>query len=168
MQAMQQELANLRRTVPNATATTTAATTSAIPTTGATPTTGTIHATCSTTRIGPTGAPEAALPVSGISLMQWIGMKLDSFDGSGSPVDAADWLTFVVDKMDVFEVVYGDRVRYGTQLLKGEAQNWWRGVQSSHSVPGSMSWHVFVTQFERRFYPATFLEKMKIDLHNYK
>jgi hypothetical protein len=30
-----------------------------------------------------------------------------------------------------------------------------------------LSWHVFVTQFERRFYPATFL-KMKIDLHNYK
>jgi hypothetical protein len=31
-----------------------------------------------------------------------------------------------------------------------------------------LSWHVFVTQFERRFYPATFLEEMKIDLHNYK
>jgi hypothetical protein len=30
-----------------------------------------------------------------------------------------------------------------------------------------LSWHVFVTQFERRFYPANFL-KMKIDLHNYK
>jgi hypothetical protein len=41
-------------------------------------------------------------------------MKLDSFDGSGSPVEAADWLTYVEDKMDVFEVVAGDLVRYGT------------------------------------------------------
>jgi hypothetical protein len=29
-------------------------------------------------------------------------------------------------------VVYGDRVRYGTQLLKGEAQIWWRGVHIAH------------------------------------
>ena len=152
VQAMQQELAALRQIVPNAattSATTAAATTSIIPSTRAAPAAGTVHATHSTTRIGPSGAREVALPVSGISLMQWIGMKLDSFDGSGSPVDAADWLTYVVDKMDVFEVVYGDRVRYGTQLLKGEAQVWWRGVQSSHTTPGSMSWHVFVTQFER-------------------
>jgi hypothetical protein len=56
-------------------------------------------------------------------------LKLDSFDGSGSPVEAANWLTYVEDKMNAFEVVYGDRVRYGTQLLKGEAQFWWRGVQ---------------------------------------
>jgi hypothetical protein len=63
-----------------------------------------------------------AIPVSEISLMQWIGVKLDTFDGSGSPVDAADWLTYVEDKMDVFEVVSGDRVCYGTLLLKGEAQ----------------------------------------------
>ena len=101
--------------------------------------------------------------------MQWMGMKLDSFDGSGSPVEAADWLTYVEDKMDVFEVVYGDRVRYGTQLLKGEAQIWWRGVQTAHSsVPGYLTWDLFVRQFERRFYPATFLEKMKIDLQSYK
>ncbi|GJN41077.1 hypothetical protein PR202_gn00402 [Eleusine coracana subsp. coracana] len=84
-------------------------------------------------------------------------------------VDAADWLTYVEDKMEVFEVVYGDRVRYGTQLLKGEAQTWWRGVQRANShAPGTLTWHVFVRQFERRFYPTTFLEKMKIDLQSYK
>jgi hypothetical protein len=101
--------------------------------------------------------------------MQWMGMKLDSFDGSGTPVEAADWLTYVEDKMNVFEIVYGDRVRFGTQLLKGEAQIWWRGVQAAHSsLPGVLSWDVFVRQFERRFYPVTFLEKMKIDLQSYK
>jgi hypothetical protein len=153
---MQQELVTLRQATPATTATT--VTTSAAPATGAIPVT---HAV-------PSGVPQVAILVSGISWMQWIGMKLDSFDGSGSPVDATDWLTYVEDKLDVFEVVSGDRVHYGTQLLKGEAQIWWRGVQSSHSASGPLSWHVFVTQFERRFCPATFLEKMKIDLHNYK
>ena len=51
-------------------------------------------------------------------------MKLDTFDGSGTSVEAADWLTYVEDKMNIFEIVYGDRVRFGTQLLRGEAQIW--------------------------------------------
>jgi hypothetical protein len=41
----------------------------------------------------PGGGAKVPLPVSGLSLMQWMGMKLDSFDGSGTPVEAADWLT---------------------------------------------------------------------------
>ena len=110
MQAMQQELETLRQAA-NAgavTAATVGAATSTVPATGAIP----------------IGVPHTALPVSGVSLVKWIGMKLDSFDGSGSPVEAANWLTYVEDKMDVFEVAYGYRVRYGTQLLKGEAQIW--------------------------------------------
>jgi hypothetical protein len=80
------------------------------------------------------------LPVSGLSPMQWMGMKLDTFDGSGTLVEAADWLTYVEDKMDVFEIVFGDHVRFGTQLLKGEAQIWWRDVQAAHSSsPGYLT-----------------------------
>jgi hypothetical protein len=60
-------------------------------------------------------------------------MKMETFDGSGTPVEATDWLTYMEDKMNVFEIVYGDRVRFGTQLLKGEAQIWWRGMQAAHS-----------------------------------
>jgi hypothetical protein len=118
LQAMQQELATLRQAILVApvgsasVATTQGATIGAIPT-------GAILV-----GVVPGGDAEVAPPVSGNSLMQWIGLKLDSFDGSGSPVEAADWLTYVDDKMNVFEVVYGDRVRYGTQLLKGEAQIW--------------------------------------------
>jgi hypothetical protein len=80
------------------------------------------------------------LPVSGLSPMQWMGMKLDTFDGSGTPVEAADWLTYVEDKMNVFEIVFGDHVHFGTQLLKGEAQIWWRGMQAAHSSsPGYLT-----------------------------
>jgi hypothetical protein len=154
MQAMQQELALLRQAIP---VTPTGAGGGEVPG-GAVP-----------VGVVPGGGAEVPLSVSGLSLMQWMGMKLDSFDGSGTLVEAADWLTYVEDKMNVFEIAYGDRVRFGTQLLKGEAQIWWRGVQAAHSSsPGVLSWDVFIRQFERRFYPVTFLEKMKIDLQSYK
>jgi hypothetical protein len=42
-------------------------------------------------------------------------------------------------------------------------------VQAAHSsLPGVLSWDVFIRHFERRFYPVTFLEKIKIDLQSYK
>ena len=97
VQAMQQKLVTLRQIVPDAVVanaiSTVVATTVTIPSTRATPAAGTIHATHATTSIGPSGALEVALPVSEVSLMKWIGMKLYSFDGSGSTVDAAHWLT---------------------------------------------------------------------------
>ncbi|KAG2557250.1 hypothetical protein PVAP13_8NG151206 [Panicum virgatum] len=137
MQAMQNEIQNLRQGAPaNGAAPTNDAPTASGPIAGV----GAAPANV--------GAPEMPIPVSAISLMQWMGMNLDTFDGSGTPVQAADWLTYVEDKMDVFEVVYQDRVAHPAMY-------------------GSMSWHAFVRQFERRFYPATFLDKMKMDLHNY-
>jgi hypothetical protein len=122
LQAMQQELMTLRHAIPVA------------PVGSASPA-ATQGATIGTIPEGvvPSGATKVAPPVSGVSLLQWIGLKLASFDGSGSPVEAADWLTYVEDKMNVLEVIYGDHVRYGTQLLKGETQIWWRVLQTAHS-----------------------------------
>jgi hypothetical protein len=158
MQAMQQELAILRQAIPVAPA-------GAAQGAGG----GGVPGGAVPEGASPGGGAEVPLPVSGLSLMQWMGMKLDTFDGSGTPVEAADWLTYVEDKMDVFEILYGDRVRFGTQLLKEEAQIWWRGVQAAHSSsPGVLTWDAFIRQFERRFYPVTFLEKMKIDLQSFK
>jgi hypothetical protein len=79
---MQQELVTLRQAIPVApvgsasVAATQGATIGAIPT-------GAI----------PSGAAEVTPPISGISLMQWIGLKLDSFGGSGSLVEVADWMS---------------------------------------------------------------------------
>ena len=103
MQAMQQELALLRQAIPVAPA-------------GAAQGAGGGEVPGGAVPAGavPGGGAEVPLPVSGLSLMQWMGMKLDSFDGSGTPVEAADWLTYVEDKMNVFEIVYGDRVHFAT------------------------------------------------------
>jgi hypothetical protein len=111
MQAMQQEFAILRQAIPVAPAG------AAQGASGGGVPGGTVPAGAA-----PGGGAKVPLPVSGLSLMQSMGMKLDTFDGSGTPVEAADCLTYVEDKMNVFEIVYGDRVRFGTRLLKGEAQ----------------------------------------------
>jgi hypothetical protein len=100
MQAMQDELRNLRQGAP---------TTGPVPATSAPPPTGGGVPTT------PHGALVLPIPISGISLMKWMGMKLDTSDGNGTYVHVADWLTYVEDKMEVFEVVYQDRVRFSTR-----------------------------------------------------
>jgi hypothetical protein len=158
MQAMQQELAILRQAIP-------VAPMGAAQGAGG----GGVPGGAVPAGAAPGGRVEVPLPVSGLYLMQWMGMKLDTFDGSGTPIEVAYWRTYVEDKKDVFKIVYRDRVRFGTQLLKREAQIWWRGVQAAHSSsPGVLSWDVFIRQFERRFYPVTFLEKTKIDFLSFK
>jgi hypothetical protein len=103
MQAMQQELAILRQAIPVAPA-------GAAQGAGG----GGWPGDAVPAGAAPGGGAEMPLPVSDLSLMKWMGMKLNSFDGSGTPIKAADWLTYVEDKMNVFEIVYGDRVRFGT------------------------------------------------------
>jgi hypothetical protein len=42
-------------------------------------------------------------------------------------------------------------------------------VQAAHSsMLGVLTWDLFIRQFERRLYPVTFLEKMKITLQSFK
>jgi hypothetical protein len=103
MQAMQQELAILRQAIPVAPAGAAQGAGGGGVPRGAVP-----------AGAAPGGGAKVPLLVSGLSLMQWMGMKLDTFDGSGTSVEATDWLTYVEDKMNVFEIVYGDRVRFGT------------------------------------------------------
>jgi hypothetical protein len=81
LQAMQQELATLRQAI-------------LVALVGSASTVATKGATIGAIPAGaiPGGAAKVAPPVSGISLMHWISLKLDSFNGRGSPVEAADWI----------------------------------------------------------------------------
>ena len=84
---------------------------------------------------------------------------------TGVPIEAADWLSAVIDKLESFQVPASDWVRYAHQLLKGEALVWWRNVQLSRpAARGPITWIEFVSQFERRFYPVAFVDKMKTQL----
>jgi hypothetical protein len=108
----------------------------------------------------PRGAPQQYLDLRG-----WCGMCLEKFVGTGAPIEAPDWLSAATEKLDAFRIPQTEWVCYATQLLKGEALVWWRNVQSSRSVVhGPITWGEFVNQFERKFYPVAFTDKMKTQL----
>jgi hypothetical protein len=94
-------------------------------------------------------------------------MPLEQFAGTGAPIEATDWLSAATKKLDAFWIPQIEWVCYATQLLKGEALVWWRNVQSSRSiVHGPITWGEFVNQFERRFYPVDFTDKLKTQLES--
>jgi hypothetical protein len=108
----------------------------------------------------PRGAPQQYL-----DLRDWCGMPLEQFASTGGPIEAADWLSAATEKLDAFRIPQTEWVRYATQLLKGEALVWWRNVLSSRSVVhGPITLGEFVNQYERRFYPVAFTDKMKTQL----
>ena len=124
--------------------------------------------------MGPANGPILVVPCGGepvvarqrpLELRDWCGMSLEKFAVTGTPIEAADWLTAVIDKLESFQVPASDWVRYAHQLLKGEALVWWRNIQISRpAARGPITWTEFVSQFERRFYPIAFVDKMKTQL----
>ncbi|KAL6600580.1 hypothetical protein ACP70R_045380 [Stipagrostis hirtigluma subsp. patula] len=110
-------------------------------------------------------AQPAVAPSRPLDLREWCGMSLERFAGTGAPIEAADWLSAMIEKLDAFQVPATEWVRYATQLLKGEALVWWRNLLlSRHAAYGPITWPEFVGQFERRFYPVAFMDKMKTQL----
>ena len=124
--------------------------------------------------MGPANGPILVVPCGGepvvarqrpLELRDWCGMSLEKFAVTGTPIEAADWLSAVIDKLESFQVPTSDWVRYAHQLLKGEALVWWRNIQISCPADrGPITWTEFVSQFERRFYPIAFVDKMKTQL----
>jgi hypothetical protein len=57
------------------------------------------------------GAP--VMPPEGpLELRDWCRMALEKFDGTGAPIEAAHWLSSVVDKLESFQVPASDWVCY--------------------------------------------------------
>ncbi|KAK1649408.1 hypothetical protein QYE76_067213 [Lolium multiflorum] len=106
---------------------------------------------------------------STMTLTKWLDMKLDKFDGSGTPMDAASWLRTMEKYMDASVMTLEDRVVYVAFQLKGLADDWWEGVRAAWSpAHGQLTWDVFVKQFTRKYYPTSFKEKMDVALRNIK
>ncbi|KAK1646969.1 hypothetical protein QYE76_064774 [Lolium multiflorum] len=106
---------------------------------------------------------------SNMTLTQWLDMKLDKFDGSGTPMDAASWLRSMEKYMDASVMTQEDKVVYVAFQLKGLADIWWEGVRAAWTpAHGPPTWDVFVKQFTSKYYPNSFKEKMDVALRNIK
>ncbi|KAK1648307.1 hypothetical protein QYE76_066112 [Lolium multiflorum] len=106
---------------------------------------------------------------SDMTLTKWLDMKLDKFEGLGTPMDASSWLRTMEKYMDALVMTPEDRVVYVAFQLKGLADVWWEGVRKAW-IPtlGALTWGLFVKQFTAKYYPASFREKMDVALRNIK
>ncbi|KAM0844365.1 hypothetical protein ACQ4PT_057105 [Festuca glaucescens] len=106
---------------------------------------------------------------SNMTLTKWLDMKLDKFEGSGTPMDAASWLRTMEKYMDSLVMTPEDRVVYVAFQLKGLTDVWWEGVRKAWTpAHGALTWDFFVKQFTAKYYLASFKEKMDVALRNIK
>ena len=82
----------------------------------------------------PLVAPAAVLAVVAMGLHQWNALRLDTFDGLDTPVDAANWLRHMERHFGVLGMTSEMRAQFVAFQLKGQADIWWEGVLSSRTA----------------------------------
>ena len=95
----------------------------------------------------PVAEPVVAVfpPEARMSLREWSSLRLDTFDGAGTPVHAADWLRHMERQFGALEMTSVQKARFVAFQLKGQADIWWEGVLSARApVQGPATWEVFV------------------------
>ena len=116
-----------------------------------------------TPAVAPLAVPAAAPVVNAMGLHQWNALRLDTFDGLGTPVDAANWLRHIERHLGALGLTSELRVQFVAFQLKGQADLWWEGVLTARTAAhGPVTWELFVEQFRRRFYPASFVDRKSV------
>ena len=101
-------------------------------------------------------------PEARMSLREWQSLRLDFFDGAGTPVQAADWLRYIERQFGAMELTSAQKARFVAFQLKGQADIWWEGVLSARTpIQGVVTWEVFVEHFRSKYYSDSFLERME-------
>ena len=94
-------------------------------------------------------------------------MCLDTFDGSGTPTDAADWLRKMEKVMAACRMTAEEMVLFIPHQLTGQADVWWVGVCDAWTpARGAITWEVFLAQFRAKYYPDSFRDKMNDALND--
>ena len=94
-------------------------------------------------------------------------MCLDTFDGSGTPTDAADWLRKMEKIMAACRMTAEEMVLFIPYQLMGQADIWWVGVCDAWTpARGAITWEVFLAQFRAKYYPDSFRDKMNDALNH--
>ena len=78
-------------------------------------------------------AAVANSPEARMSLREWMLLRLDTFDGAGTPVQAADWLRYMERQFGALEMTSAQKARFVAFQLKGQADIWWEGVLSART-----------------------------------
>lgn len=72
-------------------------------------------------------------PEARMSLREWMSLRVDTFDGAGTPVQAADWLRYMERQFGALEMTSAQKAWFVAFQLKGQADIWWEGVLSART-----------------------------------
>ena len=109
----------------------------------------------------------ANAPVQAMTFTRWMSMRLDTFDGSGMPTDAADWLRKMEKVMAACRMTDEEMVLFIPHQLTGQADIWWVGVCDAWTpTRGAITWEVFLAPFRAKYYPDSFRDKMNNALNH--
>ena len=113
------------------------------------------------------GPMAANAPVQAMTFPKWMSMRLDTFDGSGTPTDAVDWLRKMEKVMATCRMSGEEMVLFIPHQLIGQADIWLVGVCDAWTpTRGAITWKVFLTQFRAKYYPDSFRDKMNDALNH--
>lgn len=59
-----------------------------------------------------------------MSLREWMSLRLDTFDGAGTPVQAVDWLRYMERQFGALEMTSAQKARFVAFQLKGQVDIW--------------------------------------------
>ena len=65
----------------------------------------------------------------GCSYKSFLNCKPTEFHGDSDPVIVTNWLKEIEDIFEISECSRGQRVKYASHLLKGEARHWWNMIK---------------------------------------
>ncbi|XP_031481812.1 uncharacterized protein LOC116251592 isoform X2 [Nymphaea colorata] len=113
----------------------------------------------------------------GATHQQFMSLHPPKFHGKGTADDAEEWIQEIEEIFTTLEVPDNKKVRYGTFMLKGYANEWWQTQREVKFANHEASWEEFKEAFTHAYIPAFTREKrmqeffelqqMSMSLHEY-
>jgi hypothetical protein len=85
---------------------------------------------------------------------EFMSHKPPTFSNSADPLQADDWLKFVVKMLNIAQCSDREKVLYALGRLTGPAADWWDAYCATHVAVNTITWVEFSTQFRNYHIPA--------------
>ncbi|KAF3775812.1 hypothetical protein EJ110_NYTH49604 [Nymphaea thermarum] len=90
-----------------------------------------------------------------VTFHHFMTMQPPIFTGDGSPDKAEEWIEEIERIFEVLEVPGGNKVKYGSYMLKGDAQRWWKSTREiQFADQQTISWRQFKDSFFSTYFPV--------------
>ncbi|PWA83588.1 hypothetical protein CTI12_AA165160 [Artemisia annua] len=99
----------------------------------------------------------------GCSYKSFLNCKPTEFHGDNDPVIVTNLLKEIEDIFEISECSRGQRVKYASHLLKGEARHWWNMIKIArgNEAVSAMTWEQFEELVMENYYPKGLMDKLE-------